>query len=120
MKRSILVLSLLASSTFAMEEKHETPMIVKTIVGQTVALPVCTYDRCANVFYRVDKAPNESILKFVKDEETRNSESETCGRISIVAKHQAVSKGITAIRFGLYASHMCKSLGFVSYTVVVE
>lgn len=116
MKYSILVLSLLANFACAMKEKRETPMIVKTVVGQIVALPVCQYNKHINVFYRVDRAPNETILRFVADEESKNSEFST----TIVAKHIALKQGITAVRFGLYSNHLCKSLGFVSYTVVVE
>lgn len=116
MKYSILALSFLVSSTYAMEEKHETPMIVETSVGQIVPLPLGSIDKLTNVFHSVDRAPNELILQFEKYEETKNEDSSR----SMTAKYLALQPGITAVRFGVYAQSLCKSLGFVSFTVVVK
>lgn len=99
-----------------MEEKHETPMIVQTSVGQIVPLPICNVDKHTNIFHTIDKAPNGLILQFMENEETKNEDSSR----TMIAKYRALKPGITAVRFGLYAQSMCKSLGFVSFTVEVK
>lgn len=117
MKYSILiVLNFLVSSIYASEEQHETPRKLQASVGEIVSFPVCNADKLTNMFHNVDKAPNELILQFVKNEETKNEDSSR----SMTAKYLALQPGITAVRFGLYAQSLCKSLGFVSFTVEVK
>lgn len=99
----------------AVKEKKEEKLI-KTRVGQTVVLPLFTKDQHALVFYTLEKKPDETILQFMGDEEQKISAYST----NVSAKYLALKQGTTDLRFWLKAQAMCKSLGFVSYTVVVE
>ena len=116
MKYSILVLSFLVSSIYASEEQHETPRMLQASVGDFVSFYLYDADKLTNMFHNVDRAPNELILQFVGNEETKNEDSSR----SMTAKYRALKPGITAVRFGLYAQSLCKSLGFVSFTVEVK
>lgn len=128
MKHSIFILSLLSClvatamqekefcAACAKEEKEEEkPVQVNATVGQVVFLSMYNRDQFSHVFYHPQITPDETILRYVKDSEEEKNARTICKR-----EYLAVKKGTTHLKFGLYASAFCKSLGCVSYEIIVE
>lgn len=113
MKYSIFTLSLLV--IFSVHAMQDNEQLVKTTVGQTIALTMYTRESFPHVFYHPEVCPDTSVLKFIKEFEEKKGQYTTAQR-----EYLALKEGVTHLKFGLYSAHMAKFCGNVSYKIVVE